>query len=893
MRFQGLSLQLAALSVLLPVSDAFSVTTTNDANSLANAILGQGITLLQASFSGAAISSGSFSDGPFGIGSGAILTSGSAVGALPNGDHYVNNGAPGSDTYCGPNTFNAALLTVDFFLNPTYSGIRVEFIFASEEEGGSADPMGIFIGGTQYAKDNDGQRITATNRYILRPLAITPPNSVTSYPGSSPPLLVDILTSGAQTMVIAICDQGDSEWDSAVLIKAEGCVDCDTDMRLAYVTTTTTLDAGEVPYTSTITASGTVSGTIEIGVLAATTEVATTTADDGTTTTTADSTTTAVDGITTTTAEEATSTTAEEPTTTTTDIEITTTTEEIMTTAEEITTTAADETTTTADETTTTAVNGITTTTTTTEEVPTTTAEEPVTTTATDGTTTTADSEATTTTHESSAGSTSDDPTTTTEESPTESTSDKHQLTTTQDTTTTGTTEVSTEANDTVTRSEPLPNTTTTALATSDATTEASTIGTESSVITTTSQEPSSEITTGTETTNISDAPVDRTTTSSNDGETPSASSTISASSNAETESSSSGISTDDNVVPNSGTKTTTESIETTTVHQIEPSTNTIPTAEVTTSNSVQTTSNPTIPLSASTSTESFINSAITIGSSVCITQSQGGGPISPPVPTTYSFNAGNSTRTEDVVVPIVTTITYMVVDPNDPSHLTMTEFCSTLRPSPCRNCQYQRPTTVEMTTVTVDCNACGHSGENTVILEVPAGAAVATQTRDHAAHETHHVQHHQPNPYRQRPRPSKGDSQTWEMPRPQHTVTVAGDKPYEGNEGYKFDHPQSDHVESSDAEGGHKAPKPVETIKTEPKPANEPADVIKPEAKPTTVGGNDQPEPLEPTFQRRPVPAPTPMTPDSPVVVVSAAVKTMDGMLVSMFCLTGVLLLL
>ncbi|UZP37089.1 hypothetical protein NXS19_004905 [Fusarium pseudograminearum] len=863
MRFQGLSLQLAALSVLLPVSDAFSVTTTNDANSLANAILGQGITLLQASFSGAAISSGSFSDGPFGIGSGAILTSGSAVGALPNGDHYVNNGAPGSDTYCGPNTFNAALLTVDFFLNPTYSGIRVEFIFASEEEGGSADPMGIFIGGTQYAKDNDGQRITATNRYVLRPLAITPPNSVTSYPGSSPPLLVDILTSGAQTMVIAICDQGDSERD---------------------------------PYTSTITASGTVSGTIEIGVLAATTEEATTTANDETTTTTAETTTTAANGITATTAEEATSTTAEEPTTTTADVEITTKSDETTTTAEGTSTTAAEETTATTDETTTTAVDGVTTTTT--EEAPTTTAGEPITSAAADGTTTTADSETTTTTHESSDESTSDDLATTTEESPTESTSDKPQPTTTQDTTTqdtttTGTTEVLTEASDTVTRSEPLPNTTTTALATSDATTEASTIGTDSSVITTTSQEPSSEITTGTETTNISDAPVDRTTTSSNDGETPSASSTISASSNAETESSSSGISTDDTAVPNSGTKTTTESIETTTVQQIEPSTNTIPTAEVTTSNSVQSTSNPTIPLSVSTSTESFIDSAITIGSSVCITQSQGGGPISPPVPTTYSFNAGNSTRTEDVVVPIVTTITYMVVDPNDPSHLTMTEFCSTLRPSPCRNCQYQRPTTVEMTTVTVDCNACGHSGENTVILEVPAGAAVATQTRDHAAHETHHVQHHQPNPYRQRPRPSKGDSQTWETPRPQHTVTVAGDKPYEGNEGYKFDHPQSDHVESSDAEGGHKAPKPVETIKTEPKPANEPADVIKPEAKPTTVGGNDQPEPLEPTFQRRPVPAPTPMTPDSPVVVVSAAVKTMDGMLVSMFCLTGVLLLL
>jgi len=135
MRLQLSSIQVVASAVLLPVSQAFSIVTTNDANALASAIFGQGITILQASFSGATVSSGTFSDGPFGIGSGGILTSGAAVGALPNGDHYVDNGAPGSDTYCNTNTLNAAILTVDFVLNPTYSGVRVELILASEEEG--------------------------------------------------------------------------------------------------------------------------------------------------------------------------------------------------------------------------------------------------------------------------------------------------------------------------------------------------------------------------------------------------------------------------------------------------------------------------------------------------------------------------------------------------------------------------------------------------------------------------------------------------------------------------------------------------------------------------------------------------------------------------------------
>lgn len=164
---------------------------------------------------------------------------------------------------------------------------------------GSADPIGIFVGGTQYALDPNGNKITATSPYLAQPIGITPPDSVTSYPGSSPPFWIDILTSGAQTMVIAICDQGDSEWDSALLINAEGCIDCDTDVRLAYVTTTTTLPPGEATFTSTTKASGTVSGTIRIGVTA-----------DETTTTTAEPTTNTTQDFTTTT-EEPTATTQE------------------------------------------------------------------------------------------------------------------------------------------------------------------------------------------------------------------------------------------------------------------------------------------------------------------------------------------------------------------------------------------------------------------------------------------------------------------------------------------------------------------------------------------------------------------------------------------------------
>lgn len=119
----------------------FSITASNDANVLANAMFtGPGITIVSASYTGSAASSGSYIDGPFGISTGAILTTGTAVGALPNGDHYVNNGQPGSSTYCGPSTFNAAILSVDILVGVGYNGLNFEYIMASEEEGGYVNP---------------------------------------------------------------------------------------------------------------------------------------------------------------------------------------------------------------------------------------------------------------------------------------------------------------------------------------------------------------------------------------------------------------------------------------------------------------------------------------------------------------------------------------------------------------------------------------------------------------------------------------------------------------------------------------------------------------------------------------------------------------------------------
>src|SRR5690349_19014020 len=89
-------------TLLVSLCSSISIIPTNDANTLANGVFsGPGVTVVSASFTGAAGAAGTFSDGPFGIGAGVILTSGLAINALPGGDSTVANFAPGPAIYCG------------------------------------------------------------------------------------------------------------------------------------------------------------------------------------------------------------------------------------------------------------------------------------------------------------------------------------------------------------------------------------------------------------------------------------------------------------------------------------------------------------------------------------------------------------------------------------------------------------------------------------------------------------------------------------------------------------------------------------------------------------------------------------------------------------------------
>ncbi|EMT71472.1 hypothetical protein FOC4_g10009974 [Fusarium odoratissimum] len=326
------------------------ITETTDYDTVASAIFtGPGLTIMAVTVLGES-SMGTFTDGPFGLGSGGILTSGTATGAYLMGNRNVDNGVGAGGQYdylCAPGIQNINTLQVQLGFDPGYNGVRIEFVFATQEAPSALanmDAISILDASNglpvQYAFDTNVNQINALSPFLLAPDAIFPPDSLTGYTRSSPPLVrtIPAPSGGAMVLMISVCDVGDAFNDSGFLVQAEACVDCDYGLDKVeknYAFKTSTLPPGEQPFTSTIPASGTASGTFIVFVEP--TRVTITTS--GEPTTTADETTT-TNGFTTTTGEVST-TTIDEITT----MELVSTTETMTLVVDETTTTTADVTT--------------------------------------------------------------------------------------------------------------------------------------------------------------------------------------------------------------------------------------------------------------------------------------------------------------------------------------------------------------------------------------------------------------------------------------------------------------------------------------------------------------------------------------------------------------------
>ncbi|MEG4861375.1 choice-of-anchor L domain-containing protein [Microcoleus sp. K1-B6] len=234
-----------ALSLLAAPAMAFSVGATNNAEILKNNLLGAntaGLSNFSVSTTGNSAAFGTFTNDPFGLKSGVVLSTG-RVADIPGQNRKDNFTTEDSDlsTDFGPKgeQGDVTQLNLSFFANSTVEKLFFQYVFASEEFpefGGSKynDDFELLLNGINLAKLSDGKTVTINN------LVPDPHNRSTDHPdyidnpsftgiaantikldGFTKVLGFEGLLKQNQTNVLSIRikDVGDGKLDSAVFIK--------------------------------------------------------------------------------------------------------------------------------------------------------------------------------------------------------------------------------------------------------------------------------------------------------------------------------------------------------------------------------------------------------------------------------------------------------------------------------------------------------------------------------------------------------------------------------------------------------------------------------------------------------------------------------------------------
>ncbi|MCF8105649.1 MAG: PEP-CTERM sorting domain-containing protein [Desulfohalobiaceae bacterium] len=231
------------LFLLGPASMVYglTVTTTTDANTMVNSILGTGISTSGATYTGAAVASGIFSGG-FGSGinldSGLIMTTGDATDAAgPNSSDGIStgNGEPGDadlESLISEDTNDASVLEFEF--ESEGGDLFFNYVFASDEYNEFVDSFNdvfaFFLDGENIAlipgtsipvsvdNVNNGDFPSLYNDND--PSDTSTPFNI-EYDGFTDVLQAQALglTPGSHSIKLAIADALDSALDSAVFIQ--------------------------------------------------------------------------------------------------------------------------------------------------------------------------------------------------------------------------------------------------------------------------------------------------------------------------------------------------------------------------------------------------------------------------------------------------------------------------------------------------------------------------------------------------------------------------------------------------------------------------------------------------------------------------------------------------
>ncbi|MBV6517998.1 MAG: LamG domain-containing protein [Candidatus Brocadia sp.] len=248
----------AEASAFLDKSVIIAAIVTNDLNTLtatqlAESLVGEGVSVSNATFTGANVAGGSFSDGlsnGIGIEGGVVLSSGdiSFVNGPNMSDEFtiINNtfGDSDLDMLVGDFTCDAAVLEFDFI--PTGNTLSFQYVFASEEyneyvDSSFNDVFGFFVDGVNIALiPSTTTPVAINNINMLRNSAYynnndpsdlgTPtPYDNLQYDGFTTVLTAQVTVTPNIThhMKLAIADTADEVFDSTVFISGKSLVSGD------------------------------------------------------------------------------------------------------------------------------------------------------------------------------------------------------------------------------------------------------------------------------------------------------------------------------------------------------------------------------------------------------------------------------------------------------------------------------------------------------------------------------------------------------------------------------------------------------------------------------------------------------------------------------------------
>ena len=232
----------------MPTAAELQIDTTASAMDMANAMFGNGIKIVSASYTGASSASGIYSNGTETApdltpsDSGVILSTGKATDVTnSSGDVNTSSGTStshgtsgdaGLDSISGQTTFDAAILEASFV--PEGSVLTMQIVFSSEEyleyaNSGFNDAVGIWVNGVQASLSVGSGDISIdnindkSNENLYVDNAQTADTYNTEMDGFTVTLTLKapVKPGEVNTIRIGIADGGDSSYDSNLLIAGE------------------------------------------------------------------------------------------------------------------------------------------------------------------------------------------------------------------------------------------------------------------------------------------------------------------------------------------------------------------------------------------------------------------------------------------------------------------------------------------------------------------------------------------------------------------------------------------------------------------------------------------------------------------------------------------------